>query len=339
MQPTTPGQTAPPMELYAGWNPTAAAQDFNVTYHGDANALRAARGLPAQNGGLGGFSQPNAPTVNLQQVYDNALNSGNVTGLQAQADAVQKQIDDRRVALTDATGKINDNPFYSEATRVGRVAKLNDVANSDINNFTNQLGIATGKVSAAKADAQVKLGIAQNQYNIDDANYKSNVNQVNQLLTSGMLNNSSPQDVASIATTLGMPLSAVQSIIDTSKSKDSKPQLTTIDDGTNQMIVAIDPNTGEVISKHVLGASTAKLKGSSTAQTAKQGQSSMIGDIYSTFTQLAGGQGYVSKEDWAKMKQAALNTGDDTALTSAQFDQQFKTFKNPDAKNYGYVYQ
>jgi hypothetical protein len=293
--------------------------------------------LKESGSGGNGFSSPNAPTVNLQSVYDNALNGANVQGLQAEADAVQKQIDDRRVALTDATGKINDNPFYSEATRVGRVAKLNDVANSDINNFTNQLGIATGKVSSAKADAQVKLNIATQQYNIDDQAYQQSVNMFNQLLTSGALNGVSSDDIGQISVATGLPISVVHSIIETSKSSQNKPSLMTVDDGINQQVVAVSSD-GTILSKNILGPSVAKTTGgggaADTKATEKQAASDMLTEIYTTFQKLVGPQGFVSKEDWAKMKAAAVSAG----MSPATFDKEFASFKNPSAKDHGYVY-
>lgn len=222
----------------------------------------------------GSLSQINKPSINLQDVYDKALISSNVGGYQSEADTFQKQIDQRRKALAETTAAIGDNPYLSEATMTGRIAKLSNKAEADINNYVNQQSIAQGKVSAAKADAQIKLNLAQNQYNIESQDYQNQVNQVNGLLTSGSLNDASESDIAVIAQTIGMSTSMVKSIIGTSKAKNEvKPQLMTVDDGQNQKIVALDSN-GKIINTQVIGPSTTKLAtggggggGSSSAST------------------------------------------------------------------------
>ena len=220
------------------------------------------------------FSMPSRPTIDLQSIYNSALTDTGVTNLQAQSDAVQKQIDSRRTALATATATINDNPFYSEATRVGKIAKLNDAANQDISNFVNQQTVAQNKVSQAKADAQVKLNIASQQYNIQSQDYQNQLQQFNNLLTSGALNNISANDVAQIAQATGMTTSMINSIVSTSRQKNEvKPQLVTIDDGQHQKIVAIDPN-GNVINTQILGPTTKATSGGggggSSSTTAKQ---------------------------------------------------------------------
>lgn len=231
-----------------GYNPTDAANA--------ENGPRAAELAKEFNvGGVGGVAPVSKPTVDLQGVYDSALKAGGVDQSQAQADQIGSQIDAKRQAASDAAATINDNPWYAEASRTGRLAKLDQQTQSDIGNLTNQQSIAQGKVAAVKADAQVKLNIASQQYNIQSQEYQQSLQQANSLLTSGALDNASPSDIASIATSTGLSPSMVQSIIDTSKAKNAvKPQLVTIDDGKNQIIKAVDQN-GNVINSQVLGAS------------------------------------------------------------------------------------
>lgn len=52
---------------------------------------------------------------------------------------LEKQLADKQAALTKATKNINDNPWYSEATRVGKLAKLNNIAQLEISNINAQL--------------------------------------------------------------------------------------------------------------------------------------------------------------------------------------------------------
>lgn len=251
---------------YAGWDPVAAEADYKAT------------GGAGKGGGTSGFSMPSAPQApNFQNIYDTYLTQATntyqpqVTAAQAEADTIQKEIDTRTAALNTALAKINDNPYYSEATRVGRAAKLQEAYNNDVKAISGRLAIAQNKVvnaqnqiEKAKADAQVRVNIASNQYNIQNQQYQQQLQQVNQYLSAGMFNNASGADIAQIATTTGMSTSMVQSIIDASKkSQEVKPTLSTIDDGTNQYVVAFDAN-GNVINKQVISSS----KPSSTGSTA-----------------------------------------------------------------------
>lgn len=207
-------------------------------------------------------SRPPAP--NLQQVYDDAVNNAGAKEAQAQADVYQGQIDSRRKALAETSAKISDDPYLSEATRTGRIAKLNDAANADITNFVNQQSVAQNKVSSAKADAQVRLNIASQQYNIQSQEYQQNLQLFNQLLGSGGLDNLNSDQLTQMATSTGLPSSVVQSLVDSSKkSKEVKPQLITVDDGVNQKVVAIDPATGKPISSSIIGASAKQIGGTS----------------------------------------------------------------------------
>ena len=206
-------------------------------------------------GGASAIPNVTAPTIDLQSIYDTAFRNSGVSDLQAKSAEVNQRILARQAALNEAKAKINDNPFYSEATRVGRLAKLDMIAGNDIKTLQNELGLADNAVSTAKADAQVRVNLAAQQYNIDSAQYTQKVNQINTLLTSGSLNGASSSDIAQIALSTGMSTSMVQSIINSSKAKENKPQLVQVDDGKNQKIVAVD-SSGNIISQQILGAST-----------------------------------------------------------------------------------
>jgi hypothetical protein len=52
---------------------------------------------------------------------------------------LDKQLADKQAALVKATSNINDNPWYSEATRTGKLAKLNNIAQLDITNLQNAI--------------------------------------------------------------------------------------------------------------------------------------------------------------------------------------------------------
>lgn len=215
------------------------------------------------------------PTPDLSGLYTRSIEESTkaiqpeIQAAQGKLTEVQSRIEQKRRSLAEAEANINDNPYYSEATRVGRIAKLREKAQQDIAIDQTELGIAqTGisqaenKLSTAKADAQVKLNIAAQEYNIKSSEYQQNLQLFSTLLTSGALESASGADIAQITTATGMSSSMVQSIIDFQKKKNApNPSLVTTDDGTNQYVVAIDPKTGNVIQKQVLGKSAPKTLG------------------------------------------------------------------------------
>ncbi len=66
------------------------------------------------------------------------LNANGANGVGNPND-IQSQIDAKKDALVTAQAGINDNPFYSEATRVGKSARLNSVAQQEIGNLQDSL--------------------------------------------------------------------------------------------------------------------------------------------------------------------------------------------------------
>lgn len=212
---------------------------------------------------------PQRPTINLQDIYSKALETARTSTqaeIQSTADQVnqiQQRLQQKREQLAQAESQIADNPFYGEATRVGRIAKLRDQYNQDVANVNQELQLAQNRQAQAEnkrvkaeADAQVALNIASQQYNIQSQEYQNNLNYFTNLLGSGALNNASPQDIANISTSTGMSTSMIQSIIDQSrKSKEVPPQLVPVSDNEGQKIVAIDAN-GNIINTTIVGRAT-----------------------------------------------------------------------------------
>ncbi len=269
------GGGVPPVDMskYVGWNDQAAIQaDWANNWQSKGG------GTTGSGSAVPTVSAPAIP--NFQGIYDTAIKTATdtyapqITAAQAEQDTIQKEIDARTAARNVALGKINDNPYYSEATRVGRAAKIDQAYNNDVQAITGRLSVAQNKVinaqnqaDKAKADAQVKINIASNQYSIENTQYQQQLQQINSLLTAGMFNNASSGDIAQIATSTGMSTSMVQSIIDASKkSKEVKPTLSTIDDGTSQYVVAFD-DKGNIINKQVIGKSKPATTGGTTNST------------------------------------------------------------------------
>ena len=75
---------------------------------------------------------PTAPTIGLPGLYKNITDSSGIGGLQNTLSTQEK-------SYNDALSKINDNPFLSEANRVGRAQKLT----IDYTNATAKIGRAS----------------------------------------------------------------------------------------------------------------------------------------------------------------------------------------------------
>lgn len=79
-----------------------------------------------------------APSKTTEQLYTEAYSSAGLADLKAKIADLDNQIADKKQQFTDAQGTINENPFLSEATRVGRIKRLNDQAEATISNLIEQ---------------------------------------------------------------------------------------------------------------------------------------------------------------------------------------------------------
>ena len=236
---------------YAGWGDAAAAADFAAT------GGQGKGGPSSSSSSMSGFNSAQPAIPNFQNIYDTAIAEG-TKGYQTQFDTLTQKIQQNELAKNEAVSKIADNPYLSEATMTGRIAKLNSKYNADLQALTGQQNTIQGKITTAKADAQVKLSIAQNQYSIENQQYQQNLQLYSNLLSSGAFVNASAEDIANASISMGVPTSMLQSII-TKQKKDQeiKPTLQTVDDGTNQYVVALDEK-GNVINKSIIGISKPK---------------------------------------------------------------------------------
>jgi len=199
-------------------------------------------------GGSGlGAGQPAG--IDLNKIYENELNSPELQSLQSELD-IKKQARDA------AEGDINDNPYYTEATRVGKISKLNQRANNEITTLQSQ-------IDQKKADAQVKVNIANQQYNIEDKQYQNNIQKLNLLISSGAIVGASSKDIADIALATGMSTDMVKSIVNTTKQGQVQTSVSSAtDDNGNVTVSVINSKTGEVIAQNSLGAIGNKQDGS-----------------------------------------------------------------------------
>jgi hypothetical protein len=241
--------------------------------------------------------------IDLNSIYENALADSNTTTLEEELNA-------KKMAKDAASADINDNPFYTEATRVGKIAKLDEKANNEINTLQDQ-------ITQAKADAQVKVNIATQQYNIDSQEYQNNLSKLNTLISSGAIAGASSSDISSIALATGMSTSMINSII--TKVKEGNRSLQTTTDNAGNVTI-FDANTGQIVST---------IKGIGKADTTGTTESSVkranLSNATAALSSVTGNDGYVSNENFNAVRQAFIARGGDLE----EFNQNFYNYANP----------
>lgn len=182
--------------------------------------------------GLNGGTQTN--TIDLQKVYDTAKNNPDLVASKAEYDKIQQ-------GLIAEEGKINDNPFFSEATRVGRIAKLRETAQKEFDRLQ-------GKISGLERDAETQMDIALKQYDINSQEYTKNLNYLNTLISTGAIAGANDDDLSYLARTTGMSTSMLKSVVNKANEGDPPELVTSVGEDGTLNIIAIDKRTGNVVS-------------------------------------------------------------------------------------------
>jgi len=313
---TPPG--ADPNRLYTGEEIRAMGYnpDTQVSQGGKFSLSQFTGGRNGGSGISGGIGITPAVTLNLPDLYKSLTDSSGVgeleSGLKAKADAFQK-----------AQSQINDNPFLSEATRVGRVSKLTTDYNTSIKNDQDALAMK-------KQDIQTQLDLQTKQFDINSSASKQALDQFNVLLQSGALAGASGNDIAAITKATGISSSMIQTAIKAQTQKDMKTSVSTVDDGTAIWSVVIDSNTGNIISKQQIG----KSKPSSTGSTATEKQAALQSQFITALENKKNSYGHVSPQDW----QGALASWISRGGTAADFIANFKQYADPNRGDFDTAY-
>lgn len=198
-------------------------------------ATEAPAGMPA-------FAPPE--TINLPELYKSLQRDTGISKLETKYSGMEKE-------FIEAKAKINDNPFLSEATRVGRIAKIESL-------FAERTANIRGEIATKKADIETQLNLELKQFDIESTAAQNALSQFNTLLSMGALDTATGEDIAGLTRSTGIPSSMIYSAIQVSKKskeKQANTQLVTVDDGTSISGVLINTDTGEVIKSIVLGKS------------------------------------------------------------------------------------
>ena len=194
----------------------------------------------------------NQPTINLPEIYKGLYQSSGVSNKEQELATKAQQ-------LAEAKAKINDNPFLSEATRVGRIAKLDSLYNDQVAGLQNEIAMK-------KADIETQMNLQTKQFDIQSQQAQQAIAQFNSLLSSGALDNASGSDIANITAATGISSDMILSAVNNRKQANLTTTTQTFDDGKDEgfIIYTLD-QSGNVVNevRKVTGKST---KANSTLQ-------------------------------------------------------------------------
>lgn len=236
--------------------------------------------LPGGGGGTGaGISAQ--PTLNLPELYKTLYDSSGISLLEGDLSAKEKE-------YIEAKGKINDNPFLSEATRVGRVAKIESLYNERTQSLRND-------IATKKADIETKLNLETKQFDINSQSAQQALSQFNTLLAMGALDSANGDDIANITRSTGLSSNVIQSAISSKKQKDVQTQvITSTNDAGVVTATVINPQTGEIINQQSLGS----IGNAQTGGAAKEPKpEEAVGQIIRNYLSDKGRQAQISPED------------------------------------------
>lgn len=249
------------------------------TAGGGGTGASGAMALPGGSGGTGaGISAQ--PTLNLPELYKTLYDSSGISLLEGDLSAKEKE-------YIEAKGKINDNPFLSEATRVGRVAKIESLYNERTASLRND-------IATKKADIETKLNLETKQFDINSQSAQQALSQFNTLLAMGALDSASGEDIANITRSTGLSSNVIQSAISSKKQKDVQTQvITSTNDAGVVTATVINPQTGEIINQQSLG-SIGNAQGGSAKEPKPE---EAVGQIIRNYLSDKGRQAQISPED------------------------------------------
>ncbi len=180
-------------------------------------------------------------TLNLPQLYQNLYKSSGISDKEVQYATMESD-------YINAKAKINDNPFLSEATRVGRVAKLESL-------FAERTAAIKNEIAVKKADIETQLNLQTKQFDINSQAAQQALSQFNSLLQMGALSGASGEDIANLTRSTGISSDMIQSAISYQQKKDVKTQvISSTNDAGVVTVSVINTDTGEIVKQSSLGA-------------------------------------------------------------------------------------
>jgi len=299
----------------ASANPTTPAQTYSTPNQGLVST-------PTQSTGssmTGGYSSVQTPAINLPDLYSTLYSSSGISDL-------QKTYSDQEKAFIEAKAKINDNPFLSEASRVGREAKLTTLFNDRTANLKNDIAMR-------KADVETQMNLQLKQFDINSQQAQNALSQFNTLLSMGALNNASGEDIANITRSTGISSSMIQGAINASKAKNVKTSLKTFTDNNgNVSAVIIDENTGAIVKQTSLGQIDQSKK--ATTETAKEKTAGIQAQFITALDGIKNSYGHIGKSDWDGAMSSWISRGG----SKSDFIKNFSQYTDPNRGDFKEYY-
>jgi len=94
------------------------------------------------------------PTETFEDIYKTIYESLDLAGLKAKIVALTDKLGNTEKEYTSAVGDINENPWISEAGRVGKIAKLSEQYEMTRSNINNQLTLLNNMEERGKSEAE-----------------------------------------------------------------------------------------------------------------------------------------------------------------------------------------
>jgi len=186
--------------------------------------------------------------LNLMDEQKKLYDASGITQLQTTIAGIQATIDNMRAEADKRRAEVNENPFLSESSRVGRIRKIDEALNDALQSEEAKLANYNTQVTQKQNEINEKLGLQVKQFDIDRVTKQDNINLFNTLLASGALSTATAQDLGNLSAQTGLPLSFIQSAISNSQRADVQIETQTDDNG-NVTILTIDKNTGNIINQ------------------------------------------------------------------------------------------
>ena len=193
----------------------------------------------ASTGTPGTEAQPEE-AIDLTGMYKGLQESSGVTGLQDEYLEKERQ-------FIEAKNKINDNPFLSEATRVGREAKLTKLFNERTANLQDEIAMK-------KADIETQLNLQVQQLDMNSEATQRNIDNLNNLISMGAFDGASGETIAEWTRMTGVSSDLIMSAVKAQSKTDVDTQVITSTADSGEVTVSvINSQTGEIINQSSLG--------------------------------------------------------------------------------------
>lgn len=232
----------------AGNAPGANQTYINSLYSNPSggNGNSAPNGAGSGATGLGSIGVTSS--LNLMEEQQSLYDSSGITQLLNTISGIQATIDNYKSEADKRRAEVNENPFLSESSRVGRIRKIDDMLNDTLQTEEARLANYNAQVTQKQNEINEKLGLKVKQFDIDRATRQENRDLFNSLLSSGALNGATEQDLGNLAAQTGLSINFIRSAIKASQKADVEI-ITQTDNAGNVTILTIDKNTGQIVNQ------------------------------------------------------------------------------------------